>query len=62
MKDVVSRYPTYDNINTYAHLLFKVGQKKLASETASEAIRVAKTNKEDYSNAEELKKLISKGS
>lgn len=54
MEKTVQSSPTYAYLDTYAALLFKSGDRKLAEEYALKAIDAGKTDKEDVTSTEEL--------
>jgi len=58
MAKTVASSPTYAYLDTYAALLQKDGQAKLAEEYALKAIEKGKADKEDVSSTEELLKKI----
>jgi hypothetical protein len=49
---------TYDHLNTYSHLLFKLGRMKEARAAAEKAVEKARQSNEDYSSSTELLKEI----
>jgi thiol-disulfide isomerase/thioredoxin len=60
MKNLTQRSPDFNKLDTYARLLHKIGNKKLAITTIQKAISVGKSKKEDTRSAEEwLKKIVS---
>lgn len=58
MAKVVESSPTYAYLDTYAALLHKDGQARLAEEFALKAIEAGKADKEDVASTEELLKKI----
>ncbi|MEH3115298.1 thioredoxin family protein [Pedobacter terrae] len=59
MKKLAKRSPSYNTLDTYARLLYKTGNKKLAIATIQKAIKLGKANKEDTRSSEDwLKKNI----
>jgi hypothetical protein len=52
--------PQYENMDTHAAILYKLGQKEEAKKTAEKAIELAKKNGRSYSGTEELLKKIEK--
>ena len=58
MAKTVETSPTYAYLDTYAALLQKDGQTKLAEEYALKAIETGKAEKEDVASTEELLKKI----
>lgn len=53
MKKLTDRSPNYNTLDTYARLLYKTGNKKLAFATIQKAINLGKANKEDTSSSED---------
>ena len=53
MKKLAKRSPDYNTLDTYARLLYKTGNKKLALATIQKAINLGKANKEDTRSSEE---------
>ncbi len=57
-KKLVSMAPNYNNFDTYAHLLFKIGKKEESIATAKRAIEVAKQKGDDFSSTEQFLKNL----
>lgn len=51
-------HPTYATLDTYTGLLYRNGKKELAEETATKAIRYAKSDKQDYQSTADLLEKI----
>lgn len=52
MKKLTDKSPAFNSLDTYARLLHKTGNKKLAFATMQKAIRLGKAKKEDTASAE----------
>lgn len=53
MKKLAKKSPSYNVLDTYARLLYKIGNKKLAFATIQKAINLGKANKEDTRSSED---------